>query len=149
MDKWLNKSKISDITGIPYSTLSRIFSRLNHFFDAKREGKKRLYRESQITLVEKIRDFLEQGKNYDEIYELLSENHVQYQEMIDEDGVVTIHSGEPPKLYKAVEIIADQEKEIKDLKERVCALENKFESNRHELLKEINDMLLEFMKNNR
>jgi len=149
MDKWLNKSKISDITGIPYSTLSRIFSRLNHFFDAKREGKKRLYRESQITLVEKIRDFLEQGKNYDEIYELLSENHVQYQEMIDEDGVVTIHSGEPPKLYKAVEIIADQEKEIKDLKERVCALESKFESDRHDLLKEINDMLLEFMKNNR
>jgi len=149
MDKWLNKSKISDITGIPYSTLSRIFSRLNHFFDAKREGKKRLFRESQISLVEKIRDLLSEGKNYDEIYELLSENHVQYQEIIDEEGVVTIHSGEPPKLYKAVEIIADQEKEIKDLKERVCALEKRVESDRHELLKEINDMLLEFMKNNR
>jgi len=149
MDKWLNKSKISDITGIPYSTLSRIFSRLNHFFDAKREGKKRLFRESQISLVEKIRDLLSEGKNYDEIYELLSENHVQYQEIIDEDGVVTIHSGEPPKLYKAVEIIADQEKEIKDLKERVFHLEKRVESDRHELLKEINDMLLEFMKNNR
>jgi len=149
MDKWLNKSKISDITGIPYSTLSRIFSRLNHFFDAKREGKKRLYRESQISLVEKIRDLLSEGKNYDEIYDLLSENHVQYQEIIDEDGVVTIHSGEPPKLYKAVEIIADQEKEIKDLKERVFDLEKRVESDRHELLKEINDMLLEFMKNNR
>jgi len=149
MDKWLNKSKISDITGIPYSTLSRIFSRLNHFFDAKREGKKRLYRESQISLVEKIRDLLSEGKNYDEIYDLLSENHVQYQEIIDEDGVVTIHSGEPPKLYKAVEIIADQEKEIKDLKERVFHLEKRVESDRHELLKEINDMLLEFMKNNR
>lgn len=149
MDKWLNKSKISDITGIPYSTLSRIFSRLNHFFDAKREGKKRLYRESQISLVEKIRDLLSEGKNYDEIYDLLSENHVQYQEIIDEEGVVTIHSGEPPKLYKAVEIIADQEKEIKDLKERVFHLEKRVESDRHELLKEINDMLLEFMKNNR
>ena|GEM_PF-4074144 len=145
----MNKSKISDITGIPYSTLSRIFSRLNHFFDAKREGKKRLYRESQISLVEKIRDLLSEGKNYDEIYDLLSENHVQYQEIIDEDGVVTIHSGEPPKLYKAVEIIADQEKEIKDLKERVFHLEKRVESDRHELLKEINDMLLEFMKNNR
>ena len=145
----MNKSKISDITGIPYSTLSRIFSRLNHFFDAKREGKKRLYRESQISLVEKIRDLLSEGKNYDEIYDLLSENHVQYQEIIDEEGVVTIHSGEPPKLYKAVEIIADQEKEIKDLKERVFDLEKRVESDRHELLKEINDMLLEFMKNNR
>ena len=145
----MNKSKISDITGIPYSTLSRIFSRLNHFFDAKREGKKRLFRESQISLVEKIRDLLSEGKNYDEIYELLSENHVQYQEIIDEEGVVTIHSGEPPKLYKAVEIIADQEKEIKDLKERVFDLEKRVESDRHELLKEINDMLLEFMKNNR
>ncbi len=149
MDKWVNKSNISDITGIPYSTLSRILSRLNHFFDAKREGKKRLYRESQINLIEKIKDLLNEGKNYDEIYDFLSENHVQYVETISEEGVVTIHSGEPPRMYKAIEIIANQEKEIKELREKVSLLESKMESERTELLKEINDMLLEFMKNNR
>ena len=149
MDKWVNKSKISDITGIPYSTLSRILSRLNHFFDAKREGKKRLYRESQINLIEKIRDFLNDGKTYDEIYDLLSENHAQYMEQMSEEGVVTVHSGEPPRMYKAIEIIANQEKEIKEIKEKVSLLESKMESERTVLLGEINEMLLEFMKNNR
>ena len=149
MDKWVNKSKISDITGIPYSTLSRILSRLNHFFDAKREGKKRLYRESQINLIEKIRDFLNNGKTYDEIYDLLSENHAQYMEQVSEEGVVTIHSGEPPRMYKAIEIIANQEKEINELKEKLLYLEKRMEAERTDLLKEINEMLLEFMKNNR
>ncbi|MFW6262896.1 MAG: MerR family transcriptional regulator [Thermotogota bacterium] len=149
MDKWVNKSKISDITGIPYSTLSRILSRLNHFFDAKRDGKKRLYRESQINLIEKIRDFLNEGKTYDEIYDLLSENHAQYLEHVNEEGTVTIHSGEPPRMYKAIEIIANQEKDIKELKEKVSLLESKMERERTELLHEINEMLLEFMKNNR
>src|SRR6056297_2981753 len=149
MDKWVNKSKISDITGIPYSTLSRILSRLNHFFDAKREGKKRLYRESQINLIEKIRDLLNDGKTYDEIYDLLSENHAQYMEQVSEEGVVTIHSGEPPRIYKAIEIIANQEKEINELKEKVLSLEKRMEEQRTELLKEINEMLLEFVKNNR
>src|SRR6056297_3531307 len=134
MDKWVNKSKISDITGIPYSTLSRILSRLNHFFDAKREGKKRLYRESQINLIEKIRDLLNEGKSYDEIYDLLSENHAQYVEHTNEEGVVTVHSGEPPRMYKAIEIIANQEKEIKELKERLYSLEERIETERTELL---------------
>src|SRR6056297_660479 len=149
MDKWVNKSKISDITGIPYSTLSRILSRLNHFFDAKREGKKRLYRESQINLIEKIRDFLNNGKTYDEIYDFLSDNHAQYMEHVSEEGVVTIHSAEPPRMYKAIEIIANQEKEIKELKKKVFILEKKMETEKSELLSEINAMLLEFMKNNR
>jgi len=149
MEKWVNKSEISDISGIPYSTLSRILSRLNHFFDAKREGKKRLYRESQINLIEKIRDLLNDGKTYDEIYDLLSENHAQYMEQVSEEGVVTIHSGEPPRIYKAIEIIANQEKEINELKEKVLSLEKRMEEERTELLKEINEMLLEFVKNNR
>src|SRR6056297_1777873 len=147
MDKWVNKSKISDITGIPYSTLSRVLSRLNHFFDAKRDGKKSLYRESQISLIEKIRDLLNEGKTYDEIYDFLSDNHAQYMETNGEKGIVTVHSSEPPRLYKAIEIIANQEKEIKVLKERVSLLESKMEGHQTDLLKEINEMLLEFMKN--
>jgi hypothetical protein len=70
-------------------------------------------------------------------------------ETVSEEGTVTIHSGEPPRMYKAIEIIANQEKEIKELKKRVALLESKMESERIDLLKEINEMLLEFMKNNR
>jgi len=176
--KWLNTYKISDISGIPYTTARRILLKHATLFDRKKKGRSRLYKVDQIPLLQEINQLYKDGYRRDEIDATMRNSEPETLEAKENDGVITADRPEnPPSLYKTLDIISNQKYEIekhrtqiasmvdnlkhleevnKNQSEKIIELEAKMQKMEHEkekekseLLKEINQMLFEFMKDNR
>jgi DNA-binding transcriptional MerR regulator len=175
--KWLNTYKISELSEIPYTTARRILLKHSTFFDYKKRGRSRLYKQDQIPLLQEINQLYKEGMRYNEINENLRKSEPETVEMEEEGGILTTQKQPANSLYKTLEIIGNQKQqldeqrkqilslvdkvenlenvnkekseEIRELKKVFLAYTSKRDQDKNELLKEINEMLLEFMKNNR
>jgi len=176
-EKWLNTFKISEISDIPYTTARRILLKHSTFFDYKKRGRSRLYKTDQIPLLQEINQLYKEGMRRNEINETLRKSEPETVEMEEANSIVTTKKQPTNSLYKTLEIIGNQKQqleqqrqqidmlvdkveilekvnkekseEIKELKRVFLAYTSKKDQDKTELLNEINQMLLEFMKNNR
>lgn len=175
--KWLNTYKISELSEIPYTTARRILLKHSTFFDYKKRGRSRLYKQDQIPLLQEINQLYKEGMRYNEINENLRKSEPETVEMEEEGGVLTTQKQPANSLYKTLEIIGNQKQQLDEQRKQILSLVDKVKSleevnnkkneeiteikkkfieysankdkERSELLQEINQMLLEFMKDNK
>lgn len=174
METWLNMNKISEQSGIPYTTARRILVKFTTFFDHRKRKNQRLYKQSQIPLLQRIHQLYKDKYRTNEIMEMLKNSEPQTIDTIENEGVITTKERPSDSLYKTLEIIGSQkqllevqstqinvlvdkvsnlenekkemDKTISDLKRTMLQLEAKHQKENAELLQEVNQMMLEMMK---
>ncbi len=140
MENLKRLTELSRESGVPESTIRRWIESFHHYFTTKKIGKTTYYRSEAIDLLKRLKTYYREGKNADEIEEILS---------VAIPKTITVDPENPPpgdplpdgkdSLFLLVEKTMDQRKEIqflavqllkkdeevKGLRDRIAAVEVK------------------------
>ncbi|NBG89670.1 MerR family transcriptional regulator [Isachenkonia alkalipeptolytica] len=124
-----NLQQLSEVTGIPRSTVAYYRDKYRQYFNMKGKGRNRRYLEPTEEVLLLIAELSADNKSQQEIEEALQE---QFQQIHDIEEIRQDSRGTGQQLEKSLAIIteslqvmAEQKKEIEDLKDRVRQLEKK------------------------
>jgi len=165
--KWKTMAEMVDITGIPESTIRRWMKWSHHMIETKKIKNRRYFSKESIDIFQTIRGLYDQGKTREEILTTLEETtpqtydatptyetHIQPSRHHDQTAMESIIERNTQALNAtAIQMMGSQqqkieslENEITELKQTIREKDQKNERERLELAKEINQMLLEFMR---
>jgi len=168
--KWMTMAEMVDITGIPESTIRRWMKWSHHMIETKKIKNRRYFSKESIDIFQTIRDLYDQGKTREEILTVLEETtpqtydatptyetHIQSSRQHDQNAMESIIERNTQALHAtahAIQMMRTQQQkieslknEIEELKETIREKDQKNEKDKMELLNEINNMMLELIKN--
>ena len=168
--KWKTMAEIVDITGIPESTIRRWMKWSHHMIETKKIKNRRYFSKESIDIFQTIRGLYDQGKTREEILTTLEETtpqtydatptyetHIQPSRHHDQTAMESIIERNTQALNAtahAIQMMGSQqqkieslENEITELKQTIREKDQKNEKDKMELLNEINNMMLELIKN--
>ena len=124
-----NLQQLSEVTGIPRSTVAYYRDKYRQYFNMKGKGRNRRYLPPTEEVLLLIAELSADNKSQHEIEEALKE---QFQQIHDMEEIRQDSRGTGQQLEKSLAIIteslqlmAEQKREIEDLKDRIRQLENK------------------------
>jgi len=146
-------TEITEITGVPETTLRRFIKRFRHYIVVERRGRWRYYHESAIEVIKTIRRRRDAGATYEEIESELESKAVYTIEPIQEPESLPAAINE--KIADLLKAFVNQKKEIESLKDEVRTLKEQMQAKEEtakeekmQLCREINQLLIESQKNN-
>src|SRR6056297_3600249 len=168
--KWKTMAEMVDITGIPESTIRRWMKWSHHMIETKKIKNRRYFSKESIDIFQTIRGLYDQGKTREEILTTLEETtpqtydatptyetHIQPSRHHDQTAMESIIERNTQALNAtahAIQMLGSQQQKIEslenenmELKKEMTIRDQKNEKDKMELLNEINNMMLELIKN--
>lgn len=94
-EKWLSVVEVENRTSIPDATIRRYIRAHGHHMQIKKRGKSYLIASESLSIIKKIRELYDQGKQSGSVEETLSQMNVPVTITVtDRDGDVTVNASE-------------------------------------------------------
>lgn len=135
----ISLQELSELTGIPYTTVARYTKTFELFFSKKKQGRKLFFlKDESIKVATKVKLLYESGYKTEQIHEILEEkfNPIIDIKPIYDDKIIS----------HAKEMLAKQDKRIRNLEQEIQDLKQENEKTKSEILQGVNDAMLEFMR---
>ena len=135
----ISLQELSELTGIPYTTVARYTKTFELFFSKKKQGRKLLFlKEESIKVATKVKLLYEAGYKTKQIHEILED---KFNPIIDikpiEDERIISHLKEA--LSAQAKRMEAMERELENLKQQTS-------QDKSEILQGVNEAMLEFMR---
>jgi len=131
--------ELSNLTGIPYTTIARYTKEFMLYFSRKKEGRKLLFLKNEaVETANRVKELYGNGKTTTEIHDILQQERTQ---------TIDIKPIEDERFISHTKrLLAKQEKKIRDLEQEIQELKEQNAKDKSEILNGVNDAMLEFMK---
>ena len=143
-EKWLPVIEVEKQTGIPDATIRRYIRNHGHHLQIKKRGKSYLIANESLSVIKKIRELYDKGKQSEGVEETLSQMNMPMTiTMTDDEKEVTVNTGQV--LIQLQKDMNEQKKFNQLLLERLDQqqeyIDNKLEERNQELTKSLRTLL--------
>lgn len=138
----ISLQELSDLTGIPYTTVARYTKTFELYFSKKKQGRKLLFlKDESFKVATKVKLLYEAGYKTKQIHEILEE---KFNPIIDIQPV-----GDERELSHVKDIILKQAKKIQELEDEIHEIKEQNAKDKSDILQGVNEILLEFLKDHK
>jgi len=138
----ISLQELSDLTGIPYTTVARYTKTFELYFSKKKQGRKLLFlKDESFKVATKVKLLYEAGYKTKQIHEILEE---KFNPIIDIQPV-----GDEMELSHVKDIILKQAKKIQELEDEIHEIKEQNAKDKSDILQGVNEILLEFLKDHK
>jgi len=134
--------ELSNLTGIPYTTVARYTKEFMLYFSRKKVGRKLLFLESEaVETAKRVSRLYSEGNTTDQIHEILEREKTATIDVKPKDDEI-----QKGVISHMKNIILKQQERITKLEDEIHEIKQQNEKDKSEILQGVNDAMLEFMK---